>query len=72
MKSLHRSQRAVSPQIEARPREHSKALCDRGRNKELRQNCRCPRGLAAKPPSAVSKARLQTASSMLPRLLLAS
>ena len=38
----------------------------------MRQNCRCPKGLVARPPPALSKARSQTAVGMLPRLLLAS
>jgi hypothetical protein len=31
-------------QIEAQPREHSKALCDRGCNDELHPKCPCPLG----------------------------
>jgi hypothetical protein len=69
---MYRLQGAFSPQIEARAREHSRALCDRARNNEMRQKCRCPKGLPGKSTSAWSKARSQTALSMLPRLLLAS
>jgi hypothetical protein len=68
--SLCRSQGAFAVQIEAQPREHSSALCDRGCNEEVYRKCPCPSGYGRDDASPSSSARLQNTPAMLPRRLL--